>query len=117
LTISYTGDATIAGALGGTAQFSWFSTSLVVDTFFPLGKPIDIGPLSAVPGKNSFVISFRSLRRSDIMSAEFQLRWKGGPFDAFAFLTTQPGGTGPADPAAAIFLPARSPGIPTRSAE
>jgi hypothetical protein len=88
LTISYTGDATIAGALGGTAQFSWFSTSLVVDTFFPLGKPIDIGPLSAVPGKNSFVISFRSLRRSDIMSAEFQLRWKGGPFDAFAFLTT-----------------------------
>ena len=88
MTISYTGDATIAGALGGTAQFSWFSTSLVVDTFFPLGKPIDIGPLSAVPGKNSFVISFRSLRRSDIMSAEFQLRWKGGPFDAFAFLTT-----------------------------
>jgi hypothetical protein len=88
LTISYTGDATIAGALGGTAQFSWLTTSLVVDTFFPLGKPIDIGPLSAVPGKNSFVISFRSLRRSDIMSAEFQLRWKVGPFDAFAFLTT-----------------------------
>ena len=88
MTISYTGDATIAGALGGTAQFSWLTTSLVVDTFFPLGKPIDIGPLSAVPGKNSFFISFRSLRRSDIMSAEFQLRWKVGPFDAFAFLTT-----------------------------
>jgi hypothetical protein len=59
LTISYTGDATIAGALGGTAHFSWLTTSLVVDTFFPLGKPIDIGPLSAVPGKNSFFISFQ----------------------------------------------------------
>ena len=35
-----------------------------------------------------FVPTNRSLLRSDIMSAEFQLRWKGGPFDAFAFLTT-----------------------------
>jgi hypothetical protein len=47
----------------------------------------------------------------------FSFDGKAGPFDAFAFLTTQPGGTGPADPAAAIFLPARSLGVPTRSAE